>query len=228
MKLSVSTTYRETLLGLVYLPISVLVLPVLLNTVPPLLGVVLSDTMLNIVYFLINFLCVCIIFRRFLWANIKTAAAAPWRCLLFTAIGLILYQLATFLLARCILWLAPSFSNVNDNTILELSKEHYAWFSLSVVWLVPVAEETLYRGVLFQGLQRKSRFAAYLLSALVFAMIHILSYLGQHDWLILLLCFVQYLPAGIILAWTYEKTDTMIAPILIHIAVNQIGMTAMR
>jgi len=93
---------------------------------------------------------------------------------------------------------------------------------------ITITEETLYRGLLFQGLQRKNRALAYLVSVSVFAWIHVMGYVGQFDWRTLLLCFVQYLPAGIILALAYEKTDTIITPILIHIAVNQIGMSAMR
>ena len=44
----------------------------------------------------------------------------------------------------------------------------------------------------------------------------------------LFLSFLQYVPAGLCLAWSYEKADSIWAPILIHIAVNQMGNLAMR
>jgi membrane protease YdiL (CAAX protease family) len=39
---------------------------------------------------------------------------------------------------------------------------------------------------------------------------------------------VQYLPAGLALAWAYEKADTIWAPILMHMTINQISITFMR
>ena len=54
------------------------------------------------------------------------------------------------------------------------------------------------------------------------------GYIGSADLITLCLCFMQYLPAGITLAWAYEKADTIAAPMLIHIMINLIGTTAMR
>ena len=42
------------------------------------------------------------------------------------------------------------------------------------------------------------------------------------------MCFVQYLPAGLILAWSYEKSNTILTPIAIHTVINAIGIYAMR
>ena len=122
----------------------------------------------------------------------------------------------------------PEFANVNDQSIAQMAEKHYALMVFFTVLLVPITEETLYRGLLFQGLQRKSRVLAYLVSVSVFAWIHVMGYIGSFDALTLVLCFVQYLPAGAILALAYEKTDTIITPILIHIIINQIGISAMR
>ena len=44
----------------------------------------------------------------------------------------------------------------------------------------------------------------------------------------LLLCFCQYIPAGICLGWAYAKSGTIWCPVLIHMTVNQIGMLFMR
>jgi len=228
MKLSISMTRREFLWGWGYLLFSMFLFPTLLTVVSSLLAKPLTETLANILYFIINFLCVAAIFRRFLWSSLKAAANRPWRCLLFAAIGFAVYTLALLLLARITARIDPNFSNVNDDAILDMAQEHTGLMVFCTVFLVPITEETLYRGLLFQGLQRKNRALAYLVSVSVFAWIHVMGYVGQFDWRTLLLCFVQYLPAGIILALAYEKTDTIITPILIHIAVNQIGMSAMR
>ena len=67
----------------------------------------------------------------------------------------------------------------------------------------------------------------YILSALVFCAIHVISYIGSADPLTLVLCFVQYLPASLCLAWAYTEADNIFAPILIHIAVNTMSILAL-
>lgn len=228
MKLSISMTRRETLLGWSYLLISLFVLPFVLNFANSLLAVPVSDTVINLIYFCANFLSTAVIFHRFLIASGKAALRNPWRCLRFAALSLAVYYLAMTLISKGIFLIDPNFSNVNDSNVQNLSREHTSLMVFATVFLVPIGEEALYRGLLFQGFQRKSRLLAYCLSTVIFAGIHVMGYIGLYHWLTLCLCFVQYLPAGIALAWAYEKTDTIITPMLMHITINQIGMYAMR
>ncbi len=228
MKLSILLTRRERLLGWSYLLISLFVMPSALELLNTLLAKPLSDTVLNLIFFAVNFLAVCIVFHRFLLASVKLALAKPLYCLRIALIGFAFYYCAMLFISRGIRWFYPNFSNVNDSAIADLSKEYTSAMAFATVFLVPITEETFYRGLIFQGLYQKNRSLAYCLSTLVFAGIHIMGYIGLSDWQTLLLCFVQYLPAGLALAWSYEKTDTIITPILIHIIVNQIGLIASR
>ncbi len=228
MKLSISMTRRERLIGGSYLLLSLFVLPTLLVLVCSLLSIPLSESNLNLVYFALNFLCAVGIFHRFLIATIRHTANRIWRCLRFGAIGLLLYFLATELVGRGILWLRPDFFNVNDASISSMAYEYPLLWNFSAVFLVPISEELFYRGLVFQGLQERNRLVAYGISTAVFAAIHVLGYIGQYDWVTLALCFAQYLPAGLCLAWAYEKSDTIVAPILMHITINQIGIAATR
>ena len=86
----------------------------------------------------------------------------------------------------------------------------------------------MFRGLLFRGIYGKSRVAAYLISALCFCLIHVANYIGSYELPLLAMCFVQYLPAGLILAWSYEKSNTILTPIAIHTVINAIGIYAMR
>ncbi len=228
MKLSISMTRRETVFGWVYLFINLFVLPVLLNMGNQLLAAPLSEAELNLVYFALNFLLVLVIFRRFLGKSLALALKTPWRCLRFAALGFFLYYIAMMAVSRVVTYLQPEFVNVNDSAIMDMTREQYTLMSIATVFLVPITEETLFRGLLFRGLQEKNRVLAYIVSTVVFGGIHVVSYVGLYDWLTLLLCFLQYLPAGIALAWAYEKTDTILTPMLIHMTVNQIGVSAMR
>jgi hypothetical protein len=53
---------------------------------------------------------------------------------------------------------------------------------------------------------------AYALSILLFSAIHILGYIGRYSPLELTMAVLQYLPAGLCLAWSYTKAGTIFAP----------------
>jgi membrane protease YdiL (CAAX protease family) len=139
-----------------------------------------------------------------------------------------LYYVATYLIGLFIQAVYPDFSNVNDSSIQSMAAENYAIMLIGTVLLVPLTEETLFRGLIFRKLHQKSRAVAYILSTLFFGLIHITGYIGATPLPVLLLCLIQYIPAGVFLAWAYEKADSIWAPILMHMAVNQISMSYMR
>lgn len=227
-KLSIPMRPIESILGLIYIVIQLLVLPLALVTINDWLPVSLSDAALNFVNFAVNFICITVIFHRYLIDSFKVILAGPWWFLRCCGQGLIVYWIGSFLINLLILALDPAFSNVNDNTIAQMTSQNYVLMSVGTVLLVPVVEETLYRGVVFGQLYRRNPAIGYIASTVIFASLHVVGYIGLYDPLQLLLCFVQYIPAGICLAWTYVRSDTIWTPILIHITINQIGMLSMR
>lgn len=227
-QLSVTMSRREMFLGLVYLAVQLFLLPNLLIEGNALLGKPMSDAQINFVFFAINFLCVTLIFYKFLINSTKVALTNIFQCLRYAAVGLLLYWFASTALSMLILYIYPDFFNVNDQSVMELTKQNQALMSIGTVLLVPVVEETLYRGVVFGGLYRHNRIAAYVVSTLVFGALHVVGYIGHYEPLRLVMCFVQYIPAGLCLAFAYVKADTIWAPILMHISINQIGILAMR
>ena len=228
MKLSIATTRQENILGYIYLAFSQILLADLIAIVAYWLGYPLSRVTLNIIYFLVNFVSIVAIFHRFLGSSLQAAWKNIPKCLISVLIGFGVYYWGTILLGFLITWINPNFANVNDQAVTGMVQENPLMMSICTVILVPVVEETLYRGLIFQQLQRKHRIGAYIVSTVVFSSIHVVGFIGSADWLTLLLCFMQYLPAGIALALAYERADTIVAPILIHMIINQIGMSAMR
>ena len=69
---------------------------------------------------------------------------------------------------------------------------------------------------------------AYAVSILAFAIIHILGYIGFYSPIEIVMAVLQYLPAGIWLAWSYTKAGTVFAPILVHAAINYLSLRALR
>ncbi len=225
MKLSM--TERETRLGWCFFLIYLLVIPIVVDFVG--LALRLSLSALNILYFIINFVCVAAIFHRFLWESMKAAWAKPVKSLRFVLMGLGVDFIGTLLVSVIITpWIDPGFSNVNDEAIISMSKTHTALFAFCTVVLVPITEEMIFRGVVFGTLCKKSPRLALCVSVLIFASIHLLDYIGTADWKTLLVCFIQYLPAGFALAGAYAMSENIVTPILMHIISNAIAMVTLR
>ena len=105
---------------------------------------------------------------------------------------------------------------------------HWAeWFDADLVWaspsltalslveyviFAPVFEELAFRGLLFAILRRKFRFLpAALISASIFAIAHGYGLVG----------FISVLWSGVLWAWMYEKTGSLLPGILAH-AINNL------
>ncbi len=217
-------TARELTLGWIYLPIQLLLLPGVIAAAFVVLLPDAGEVWINFAFYVVNFLAILGIFREFLGKSLKTAGEKPWRLLWVCAVGLCVYWGISSLLRMEILRRFPDFANANDRAIVAMLHQAFWPVAVGTVLLVPVTEECLYRGLLFGTLARRSPIAAYCLSAAVFSMIHVTGYIGTVDAGVLALCFVQYLPAGLCLAWAYELTDTIFAPILIHGAINALGI----
>ena len=231
--LSVPMTKNEQLWGLGFLMVQQLILSRLVWLLP--LG---SPVLRNLLYAGISFGAALWIFFRFWRESAKNFPRKVgfflWRILLSYA-G---YTVLTELLGQLLYPLFPGYFSVtetgltlispNDQAIHAMVKENFPLMALCSVVLVPPVEEILHRGVVFGGLHAKSPVAAYLLSAALFSFIHVMEYLGTADPIYLLLCFLQYLPAGFLLARLYKETDSIFAPILMHMAINAVALFSVR
>ena len=188
------------------------------------LGVVCSDAVVNFVYHLLSVLGVSLILGDYLTGAFRRAAAHPKRCVLVCVLSLMVYYAAAWAVTAAIRQLESAFSNRNDAAVLLLRRDGLVLTAISTIFLAPLSEECLFRGLMFGQTLKKSRLGAYVLSAACFALIHVMGYLGTYTPLQLVLSLVQYLPAGLVLAWSYEKAGTIAVPILIHMIINAISM----
>jgi membrane protease YdiL (CAAX protease family) len=99
--------------------------------------------------------------------------------------------------------------------VLETTKDpgQRAVFALAAIVLAPFVEEILFRGILYplikhHGYPRCALWG----TSLLFAAVHV------H-----LATFVPLFVFGVILVWIYERTDTLLAPILTHATFNTIN-----
>lgn len=217
-------TRSERRWGWCFFAFQMLLLPSLINYVALCIPRPYSSAEVNFCYHLISFLAVSLIFRRFFSKNLRLSAAHPVKLLLTVALCLGAYYAAQEGMTALIYWLDPGFFNVNDNSIIAMRRGNLVLTALATVLLAPVTEESLYRGLLFGSARRHGNGFAYLLSAAVFASVHVVGYLGQYSAARLGLCFLQYLPAGLILAAGFHFSGTLTAPILTHMIINAISM----
>lgn len=227
-KLAIVPNKSETIAGYIFLAVQLLVLQPALVIVNLILPVPMSDTTLNIVYFVINFLCVAIIFHRYLIRSGKEAFSAPLRCFCNAFLAFIGYWLASIFVSSLIYGIYPDFSNANDEAIDQMVQDNFPIMALGTVLLVPITEEVLYRGLIFGKIYNRSRVLAYLVSTAAFAALHVVGYIGMYEPKLLLLSLLQYLPAGLCLGWAYARTGSIWTSISIHIAINLIAMLSMR
>ena len=218
---------KETLWGFVFLFAQLLLIPLAILLVIELAGLKLSYSMENFLCFAANFLCAAIIFHRFWLASLKDIAGKGFEMIRTALIYFALYFAASALVNILIYNLDPGFSNANDEAIATIMYDNKLLISATVVLLVPPVEEVLYRGLIFGKLYNRSPLLGYLVSITAFAAIHVLSYIGSVPPARLLLCFLQYVPAGFCLARAYAVTGNLFTPILIHAMINMIASFSM-
>ena len=212
-------TEQELLLGWAYLALELLVLPTAIALLSEQFGG-FTDSTANFIYYLTNGLCCAVIFRKALRDSLINAGLVIGTMLGAVTGGFLVLLGANQVMAALFNALTPGFINSNNAFVAGMVRENPILMTLGTVVLVPLAEECLFRGLLFASVRKANRMGAYALSVLAFCAVHVAGYVGQADTLTLILCFAQYVPAGIVLAMSCEKTGSLFAPMLIHAAVN--------
>lgn len=224
MKNSPSLRGYESKLMALYGLFQLFVLPLLASFIN--LFLALSDWQLQFGVFCLNFLCSSLICIRFLGSSFDAFCDAPGKVFSSAGLGLLLYYSGTIAITVLILVLRPDYLNLNNGSISQLLQENRGLMFLAIVILAPVAEELLFRGLLFRGLYDRNALLGWSCSVLSFAAVHVLSYIGQYDLIGFLLATLQYLPAGLALCYAYRRSGSIFAPMLMHIFINLLAYIA--
>ena len=93
---------------------------------------------------------------------------------------------------------------------------------LIAVVLAPLAEELVFRGLLHRNLRRRMRVVpATLISSVLFALVHVDVVLSQP------IALVGLTLAGAVMAIAYERTGSLVVPIVIHAVYNATTLVAL-
>ena len=211
---------KESVSGGFYLLFQMLFLPSFLFWANGQVDTPLSDTELNFLFYIVNFFAILLIFHNFLARSLSQLLHHPIDALQAAILGFVAYCVCFYAIDWVVSLLIPGYTNYNDASIAALSRGNYFLMFIGTVILVPPVEECLYRGLIFRNLYKKSHWAAYCISIAAFACLHILGYIGSYSPRDLIIAFIQYIPAGLWLAWSYIKGESIFVPIIIHAAVN--------
>lgn len=221
----------EQIAGTVFFILYLLVLPFaagpLFNLAELLLGISVSDAAETLIYYYILLAVTVVIFHGFLARTsqrlldnldgaVKTALA-----------GLVALYGLNELAYRLIRMAVGGRTNLNDITISASIDGAPHMTLLIVVFLAPFVEETLFRGLVFGGIRGRSRAAAYLVSCLLFALLHVWQFAVVNRDLTYFLLMAQYLVPGLVLAWAYEHSGTLWTSVALHAAANALSIWTM-
>ncbi len=230
-KSSTYMTSGEQIAGVIFFVIYLLVLPFatapLFRLAGQLLGITISQAMQNVIYYYVLFAVTILIFHNFLGRTSRQLADNLGGACRMLAVGLVALYGLNELVYRLTNLVMTNHTNLNDTTISAQINDAPHMTLLIVVLLAPFVEEVLFRGLVFGNLKGKSAVVAYLVSCLLFALLHVWQFAVVQQDVTYFLLMVQYLVPGLVLAWVYDRTGTLWTSIGLHAAANALSVWTM-
>ena len=207
---------------LVYLPIHLVLLQFLLTAFVE--RDVLPMAQATLLYYVIGFVYMVLCAFRFLRRDFDALVDAPFYCIR-EVLRSYLWMMAFNLVLGVLLTIAIDEENPNNASIMNIYAQDMGSIKAAVIFLAPVVEEMMFRAGVFGLLRRKSRRAAYIVSALFFALYHVVPYAIEEP--VYLLFALQYIPVSMLLARCYERTNSIWGSIFFHMLINGISLGAL-
>ena len=162
------------ILLLIYLALIPLCGAAILNWAGGLLGLSIGPALRQTIWFYLLFAAVTLVFHRFLFACAGTFTGSAARSFQTLGTALIFFYGLNEILFRVTHLLWGHTVNLNDTALISLDLLNAAPAAtvLALVVLAPFVEEVLLRGFLFGWLRQHSRSAAYLVTCVLFALLH--------------------------------------------------------
>ena len=190
------------------------------------LDTTINDSLRNVLYYYTLFAVTVLLFHSYLAHTSSRFLDNLNRALSTMLLGLLVFYGANELIFRVCNVLFNSRTNLNDMTIAASINAAPRLTALIIVFLAPFVEEVLFRGLVFGCLKEKSRVAAYVISCVLFAFMHVWTFaLSSWDWSYLIL-MLQYLVPGLVFAWAFDHSGTLWTSILLHATVNALALWA--
>ena len=221
-------TALERALGGMFFALYLLVLPFaadpLFAGLSRLIGQEISDHVRNVIFYYTLFALTLVIFWQYLGSVTSYFFSNFWRTLATAGCGMVAFYGLNELNYRVLDLVLGNMRNLNDVAISAQIHDAPRSTALIVIFLAPFVEEVLFRGFIFGNLKQSNRTAAYIVSCLLFAFLHVWQFAVIHQNLSYFLLMLQYLVPGAVLAWTYERSGTLWGSVLLHSFVNAMAV----
>lgn len=217
----------ERALGLCYLPVHILVMPLLISICSAFVLPDLSSKVLNTVYYALGTVYVLVLMRGFLRRDFDTLLDHKLINAVMLVSGYFLYAILSYAAVIGLSFLFSNGVNPNEQAVESMASTDYRALFGIAVFLAPMVEEPLFRGALFGTIREKNRVLAYVVSTLVFSLYHVWQSAAAYGDVKILIYAVQYLPSAIVLAKLYEQSRSIWLPIIFHMMVNAMSLSYM-
>ena len=223
-------TTAELIGGGVLFLVYLLIMPLLLQKICTVLGVLL-DRNISVrsaatVYYFVMTLVVAALFHKFLGkATARFFENLNLSCITVGS-ALVLFYGANELFCRiCTRFILP-LSNLNDVTITAQIDNVPRTTLLITLFLAPFVEEVLFRGLVFGWLAERSGAVAYVVSAALYAFGCLWQVMAGGATTASLLVLAQYMIPGLVFAWAYGRSGSVWSAVIVHVAVNALAFVA--
>lgn len=206
------------ILGLVYFPIHVFLLPLFLPRLLMNLGME-DEGLMNLVYYGIGLFLMLTVYLPYLREHFDKALDRLGFCVLSFFMALGIDYVLSYGVNSLVFAIMGEGENPNDAAIGEIALQSSNAIRAVGIFMAPIVEEILFRGVIFGALREKNRFLAYAFSMLMFAIYHVWQFALLGD-MSVLIYVLQYLPVGFALCWIYERCGSIWMPIGFHMMIN--------
>lgn len=223
-------TTGEQIGGVIFFLIYLLVLPFatdpLFRLAERALGVTFSAHLKNSIYYYLLFAITILIFHNFLGRTTRQMVDRFSLTCKMVGLGLIFLYGLNELVYRLTNLVIINRTNLNNSAISAQINDAPHVTVFIVILLAPVVEEVLFRGLVFGGIRQKNQILAYLVSCLLFALMHVWQFAVVQQDVTYFLLMVQYLVPGWVLAWVYDRSGTLWAPMALHAVANALSVWA--
>jgi len=217
---------REWIGGLIYLFLHMFLMGELIHVVFSRLGISLSLITLNLIYMSTGVLFLSLFMWKYLANSLRQFRGFGVKGnLIALGIGYGIRFVASMPLGKLLPVFLPDFGTTpNTEVAMGLVIQHFIPTAILAVILAPIAEELMFRGAIFGSLYKKNRILAYTISTLAFAFLHVQAFLFFNFSPSLFLVMLVYVPAGLALAWAYEKSGSIWTAIVLHGLMNLVAV----
>jgi len=212
---------REMVAGCLYFPFHFLIFPLLSGYLAELgVGVV------NLIFYGLGLLFLLLFMLPWLYRQYNVLCDRPVWCLSSMAWGyLVNYALSGLVVLLLMSMETEAEGNPNNSFVLGLQGFDGRVLKALAIFMAPLLEETLLRGVIFGSLHRRSRAAAYGVSILLFSICHVWQFVLSSGDSGLWLYVLQYIPASLGLCYAYERSGSIWTPIFLHTFINAMAFS---